>query len=87
MNRICPTCEREIVASLYSLDGGNEAVDMAGEDYPEEGDTDYARADVNATVRLACSCSHYDVELDGSVSAFSWVPDEWEYEPEDGDSA
>lgn len=77
--RICPNCDREITASLYRLEGLEDSVDIAGADFPEAGETDYERADVSGVVRLSCSCSYYDIDVEGSVSAFNLMPQEWDY--------
>jgi len=79
--RLCPACDREITAELVELHGTDEAVDIAGEPFPDADDTDYARAEIEATIRLSCRCSYYDIaNMTGSVTAFRMVPDEWDYE-------
>lgn len=84
MNRLCPACDREILADLVDLDGGDDVVELAGEDIPDDAAdwADMDRATFSATVRLSCSCSYHDVETDAEVSAFDYVPDEWDYDAE-----
>lgn len=80
MNRICRTCEREITAELFRLDGGDDVVDMAGVDPdPTARDPDERQsALLEATIRLSCSCSSLDVDTEGTVTPLSsFVPDEW----------
>jgi hypothetical protein len=83
MNRICPECEREILAELVELDGGNGVVDLAGDD-PDLDDPETIReATVEATIRLSCSCSHYDVDVNATTTSLSaFLPDEWDYDDE-----
>lgn len=78
--RICPQCDREILPELVEFDGLENAVDIAGEDFPDAGDTDFERAEIEGTIRLSCSCSYHDIDMSGSVSAFDFMPDEWVYE-------
>jgi hypothetical protein len=78
--RICPQCDREITVELVTFDGLEAAVDTAGAEFPDADQTDFERAAVSATVRLSCRCSYHDIEAEGSVSAFDFMPDEWVYE-------
>lgn len=78
--RICPTCGLEITFELVAFDGLEGAVDIAGAEFPDADQIDFERVEVEATVRLSCSCSYHDIELEGAVSAFDFMPDEWVYE-------
>lgn len=81
--RICPRCDREILPELVEFDSLEDVVDIAGEEFPDVDETDFERVEVAGAVRLSCSCSYYDVELNGSVSAFDFLPGEWVYQEED----
>ena len=82
MNRLCSECGREILPELVSLDGGNDVVDLAGEELPDDPAEwpDAPKASVEAEVRLSCMCSYYDVTLEGEESLHGLrVPDEWDH--------
>ena len=78
--RICQECSREILPEMVAFDGLEDAVDIAGEEFPEVDETDFERAEIESTIRISCSCSYHDIEVSGSVSAFNYLPEAWDYD-------
>jgi len=76
MTRRCTNCEREVTVELYSLDGVDDVADLGGLDGLVDGGT-FETANIQATVRLSCSCAFVDVSAEGRATTSQDVPSGW----------
>lgn len=77
MTRLCGSCEHEITAELVAVDGQDDVAHLAGVEASPSDNLAGMSATLQATIRLACTCSYLDVRMNSNVSPFADVPDSW----------